>query len=200
MASTETDKRYIRESGLEARIAAIVAPVAESLGYALVRVRVLPENGCTLQIMAEDPNGRFAIEDCEALSHELSPVLDVEDPIDREYHLEVSSPGVDRPLVRPRDFARYVGHDAKVELNAPLEGRKRFRGEITGVGDEHVGIRLPDAPHGADPVNKLPLGMIAEAKLVMSQALLDAAQAEQQDDDTLNSPDVETVEDTSEEN
>ena len=106
-----TEKRYIKETGLEARISAIVEPVANSLGYALVRVKVTQENGCTLQIMAEDENGRFAIDDCERLSKDLSPVLDVEDPIEREYHLEVSSPGIDRPLVRARDFERFVGHE-----------------------------------------------------------------------------------------
>ena len=88
--STSTEKRYIKETGLEQRIAAIVEPVANDLGYALVRVKITQENGTTLQIMAEDANGRFAITDCERLSKDLSPVLDVEDPIDREYHLEVS--------------------------------------------------------------------------------------------------------------
>ncbi|MEO8883069.1 MAG: ribosome maturation factor RimP, partial [Devosia sp.] len=98
MAFDLTEKRYIKETGLETRIAAIVEPVANDLGYALVRIKVTAENGCTLQIMAEDENGRFSINDCERLSKDLSPVLDVEDPIDREYHLEVSSPGIDRPL------------------------------------------------------------------------------------------------------
>jgi ribosome maturation factor RimP len=104
MAFDLTEKRYIKETGLEARIARIVEPVANDLGYALVRVKITPENGCTLQIMAEDEHGRFTIVDCENLSKDLSPVLDVEDPIDREYHLEVSSPGIDRPLVRKRDY------------------------------------------------------------------------------------------------
>src|SRR6185312_13055818 len=90
-----TEKRHIKETGLEARIAAIVEPVANDLGYALVRVKLTQENGATLQIMAEDKDGRFTIADCERLSKDLSPVLDVEDPIDREYHLEVSSPGID---------------------------------------------------------------------------------------------------------
>jgi ribosome maturation factor RimP len=100
-----TERRFIKETGLEQRIAAIAEPVAVGLGYSLVRVKVTNENGCTLQIMAEDGFGRFAITDCERLSKDLSPALDVEDPIDREYHLEVSSPGIDRPLVRARDFA-----------------------------------------------------------------------------------------------
>ncbi|WDR02117.1 ribosome maturation factor RimP [Devosia algicola] len=109
------EKRYIKETGVESRIAAIVEPVANDLGYALVRIKLTQENGCTLQIMAEDANGNFNITDCEKLSKDLSPVLDVEDPIDREYHLEVSSPGIDRPLVRARDFAAFIGFEAKIE-------------------------------------------------------------------------------------
>ena len=193
------EKRYIKETGLEARIAAIVEPVANDLGYALVRVKVTPENGCTLQIMAEDKAGRFSIEDCEKLSKDLSPVLDVEDPIDREYHLEVSSPGIDRPLVRARDFARFVGHEAKVELSEMLDGRRRFRGTIAAVDDESLTITLPDAPIGTDPNHRLPLAMLAEAKLVMTDALINMARESQADDTTLENPDVETVEDTAEE-
>lgn len=194
------EKRYIKETGLEARIAAIVEPVANDLGYALVRVKVTQENGTTLQIMAEDENGRFTIEDCERLSKDLSPVLDVEDPIDREYHLEVSSPGIDRPLVRARDFASYIGHEAKLELGDMIDGRKRFRGTITAVDDDSVTITLPDAPKGTEPNHRLPLAMLAEAKLVMTDALLNMARQEQADDVTLlDDPEIETIEDTASE-
>jgi ribosome maturation factor RimP len=186
------EPRHIKETGLERRVAAIVEPVANYLGYALVRVKITAENGCTLQIMAEDKMGRFSITDCERLSKDLSPVLDVEDPIDREYHLEVSSPGIDRPLVRARDFARFVGHEAKVELADMLEGRKRFRGEIVAADAETVTIRLPDAPANTDPDHKLPLAMLAEAKLVMTDKLLELA-PELQDDPTEDN-DIETVE------
>jgi ribosome maturation factor RimP len=194
MAFDLNEKRYIKESGLEARIARIVEPVANDLGYSLVRVKITPENGTTLQIMAEDANGRFAIEDCERLSKDLSPVLDVEDPIDREYHLEVSSPGIDRPLVRARDYIRFVGHEAKVELADMLEGRRRFRGEIAAADAESVTIKLPDAPEGIDPNHKLPLRLIAEAKLVMTDALLNMAPELQED--PQGDPEIETVEDT----
>lgn len=198
------EKRYIKETGLEARIAAIVEPVANDLGYALVRVKVTQENGCTLQIMAEDKNGRFAIEDCERLSKDLSPVLDVEDPIEREYHLEVSSPGIDRPLVRARDFAAHIGHEAKVELSDMLDGRKRFRGKIAAVDDETVTIALPDVPKDTDPNHRLPLAMLAEAKLVMTDALLNRARDDQAEFPIDDDADIETVElksddDTSEE-
>jgi ribosome maturation factor RimP len=189
-----TEKRYIRETGLEQRIAHIVEPVANDLGYALVRVKVTQDNGCTLQIMAEDAHGRFTIADCERLSKDVSPVLDVEDPIDREYHLEVSSPGIDRPLVRARDYRTYIGHEAKVELADALEGRKRFRGEIAAVTDDTVTIRLPDAPRDSDPDHVLPLVAIAEAKLVMTDKLLNLAQADQEDNPIDADADIETIE------
>ena len=193
------EKRYIKETGLEARISAIVEPVANDLGYALVRVKVTQENGCTLQIMAEDENGRFAITDCEALSKDLSPVLDVEDPIDREYHLEVSSPGIDRPLVRARDFAAYLGHEAKIELSDMINGRKRFRGVIKAVDDEAVTITLPDAPTDTDPDHRLLLANLAEAKLVMTDALMDKARRDQElhpiDDDETETVEIAGTED-----
>jgi ribosome maturation factor RimP len=189
------EKRYIRETGLEQRISRIVEPVANDLGYALVRVKVTQDNGCTLQIMAEDANGRFAINDCERLSKDLSPVLDVEDPIDREYHLEVSSPGIDRPLVRARDYRTYIGHEAKIELaDAVAGGRKRFRGDIVAVTDDTVTIRLPDAPKDTDPDHVLPLGAVAEAKLVMTDKLLNLAQLDQQEHPIDEGDDVETIE------
>ncbi len=187
-------KRYVKETGLETRIARIVEPVAADLGYALVRVRVTPENGCTLQIMAEDANGRFTIADCERLSKELSPILDVEDPIDREYHLEVSSPGIDRPLVRARDFRTYIGHEARVELSDMIEGRRRFRGEIVAADGESVTIRLPDAPSNESADHRLPLHLIGEAKLVMTDALLNRARDDQAEHPIDDDPDIETVE------
>jgi len=189
-----TEKRYIKETGLEQRIARIVEPIANDLGYALVRVKVTQENGCTLQIMAEDADGRFAITDCERLSKDISPALDVEDPIDREYHLEVSSPGIDRPLVRARDYRTYLGHEAKVELGDPLNGRKRFRGLIEGVTDDTVTIRLPDVPKGDDPNHVLPLASVAEAKLVMTDKLMDMAALDQDDNPIDDADDIETVE------
>jgi Uncharacterized protein conserved in bacteria len=193
MAFDLTEKRYIKETGLEARIARIVEPVANGLGFSLVRVKITPENGTTLQIMAEDQNGRFTIMDCEALSKDLSPVLDVEDPIDREYHLEVSSPGIDRPLVRRRDYERFVGHEAKVELADLVNGRKRFRGLIKAVDDEAVTITLPDAPGGTDPDHRLLLANIAEAKLVMTDKLFEMARQEQEQN-PIDDDETETVE------
>jgi ribosome maturation factor RimP len=194
MAFDLNEKRYIKQTGLEARVAAIAEPVANDLGYALVRVKITQENGCTLQIMAEDGNGRFTITDCEAFSKDLSPVLDVEDPIDREYHLEVSSPGIDRPLVRRRDFAAYVGHEAKIELAEPIDGRKRFRGLIKAVDDDAVVVTLPDAQIGTDPDHRLPLAFLAEAKLVMTDALMNRAEAEQAEYPIDADEEIETIE------
>ncbi|MCS6758814.1 MAG: ribosome maturation factor RimP [Candidatus Devosia euplotis] len=188
-----TAKRYIKETGMEARVSAIVEPVANSLGFALVRVRITQENGVTVQIMAEDENGRLTIVNCETLSKDVSPVLDVEDPIDREYHLEVSSPGIDRPLVRQRDFAAHIGHEAKIELSDMLNGRKRFRGLIKVVDDTSVTITLPDAPAGTDPDYQLPLTLLGEAKLVMTDALMEKARLDQESH-PLDDDETETIE------
>src|SRR5690348_17582911 len=128
-ASAATDEpRLITEPGLPARVAAIVEPIVEQLGYRLVRVRVSGAEGCTVQIMAERPDGTMTVEDCEMVSRALSPVLDVADPIDRAYRLEISSPGMDRPLVRRSDFERHAGHLVKIEMDVPHDGRRRFRG------------------------------------------------------------------------
>src|SRR6185436_358880 len=118
------EPRLIVEQGVAARVAAIAAPVLSDLGYRLVRVRVAGTAGITVQIMAERPDGSMTIEDCEAASRALSPVFDVEDPIDREYRLEISSPGIDRPLVRSSDFTRHAGHEAKIEMTIGIDGRK----------------------------------------------------------------------------
>src|SRR5499427_7887458 len=125
-----TEPRLIAETGVAARIAAIVAPVLIDLGFRLVRVRVSGLDGCTVQIMAERADGTMAIEECEAVSRAISPVLDVADPIDRAYRLEISSPGLDRPLVRRSDFERHAGSTIKVEMAVAVEGRRRFRGSL----------------------------------------------------------------------
>jgi len=168
----EHDPRILTETGLAARIAAIVEPVIDDLGYRLVRIKISGQNGLTLQIMAERPDGTMNIEGCEAVSRAVSPVLDVEDPIDRAYHLEVSSPGIDRPLVRRSDFERWSGHEAKVELENPLDGRKRFRGPILAVAGETVTVGIPDAPEGAPDRYDLAFADIGDARLVLTDALI----------------------------
>ncbi|MEP5515732.1 MAG: ribosome maturation factor RimP, partial [Bauldia litoralis] len=142
------EERIVMEQGLDARVAAIVEPVIEDLGYRLVRTKISAANGCTLQIMAERPDGTMTVEDCESISRAVSPALDVDDPINRAYHLEVSSPGIDRPLVRPGDFERWAGHELKVEMAVMQDGRKRFRGLLTGLNGDAAVVRLPDAREG----------------------------------------------------
>ncbi len=158
------EPRLIVEPGRAARVAAIAEPVLLQLGYRLVRVRISGADGCTVQIMAERPDGALAIEDCEAASRALSPVLDLDDPIESTYRLEVSSPGIDRPLVRRSDFDRYAGHVAKIEMTVPLDGRKRFRGALLGTEGECVRLR---AEEPAAEIS-LPIDDIAEARLVLT--------------------------------
>jgi len=167
------EERAIVETGLEARIARIVEPVAIGLGYRLVRVKISAMDGTTLQIMAEKPDGTMSVSDCEALSRDLSPVLDVEDPIDSEYNLEVSSPGIDRPLVRRSDFERWSGHQAKIELDRPADGRRRFKGLLAGLEGDAVKIELePKSKLDEPELVTLPLADIGEARLVLTDALI----------------------------
>src|SRR5713226_1321683 len=141
----DTEPRLIAEQGVAARVAAIVEPVLGGLGYRLVRVKISGLDGCTIQIMAERSDGTMTVHDCETVSRALSPVLDVADPIERAYRLEVSSPGLDRPLVRRSDFERHAGHRLKVELAIAIAGRRRFRGVLLGVEGESARIRREDA-------------------------------------------------------
>src|SRR5690348_3354025 len=171
-AHASTERRLIAETGMAARVAAIAAPVLEELGYRLVRVRVSGTDGCTVQVMAERSDGSMQIEDCEAASRALSPVLDAADPIDRAYRLEISSPGIDRPLVRRSDFERYAGHLVKVEMAAAHRGRKRFRGLLAGVEGDKVRIRRDDAPAGEETDVLLTMEDIGEARLVLTDELI----------------------------
>lgn len=170
-----TEPRLIAESGTAARIAALAEPVLESLGYRLVRVRVSGADGCTVQVMAERPDGSLKIEDCEAASRALSPVLDAADPVDRAYRLEISSPGIDRPLVRRSDFERHAGHVVKVEMAVPVDGRKRFRGMLLGTQGDAARIRGEDAKPDQAAEILLPIDDMAEAKLVLTDALVTEA-------------------------
>src|SRR5437016_10143450 len=139
------EPRLVVEPGVAARVSAVATPVLQGMGYRLVRIRVSGEAGCTVQIMAERPDGTMLIEDCEAASRALSPVLDVADPIERAYRLEVSSPGIDRPLVRRSDFARYAGNVVKIEMATAMDGRRRFRGTLIGAEGDAARVRRDDA-------------------------------------------------------
>src|SRR5579885_1550686 len=141
---SEDEPRLIVEPGLPARAGAIVEPVLRQLGFRLVRVRISGAEGCTVQVMAERPDGSMTVEDCEDVSRALSPVLDVADPIDRAYRLEISSPGIDRPLVRKSDFDRYSGHLVRIEMAMPINGRKRFKGALAGTEGDMARLKRDD--------------------------------------------------------
>lgn len=167
------EERLVVETGLAARVAVIAAPVLEGMGYRLVRARVSGEAGCTVQIMAERLDGTLSIDDCEDISRALSPVLDVADPIDRAYRLEISSPGIDRPLVRRSDFERHAGHVLKIEMAVAQDGRKRFRGAIAGLEGDRLRLRPEERAKDAEPADiLLPLDDIGEARLVLTDALI----------------------------
>jgi ribosome maturation factor RimP len=166
------DDRIIRESGTEARIATIIAPVLRAMQYRLVRVRLTGQNGLTLQIMAEREDGTMTVEDCEEVSRAVSPALDVDDPIDKAYHLEVSSPGIDRPLVRKSDFAAWKGHLVKVDTSILVADRKRFRGRIEEADEDGILIARDQPGYGDEPTVRVPFEAIAEARLILTDDLI----------------------------
>jgi ribosome maturation factor RimP len=166
------EPRLIAETGVAARVAAIVERSIAPLGFRLVRVRVTGTNGMTVQIMAERPDGTMTVDDCEAVSRTVSPALDVDDPIGRAYHLEVSSPGIDRPLVRASDFERWAGHEAKIEMTLMVAGRRRFRGVLLGSDGTRAKLRRTDAQPGEATDVELRLTDMSEAHLVLTDALI----------------------------
>ncbi|MEQ8308241.1 MAG: ribosome maturation factor RimP [Hoeflea sp.] len=166
------EPRLVTETGVDARIAEIVEPVLASIHMRLVRVRLSGQNGLTLQIMAERGDGSMTVEDCEAASRAISPVLDVEDPVEKAYHLEMSSPGIDRPLVRKSDFLRWEGHLARCDASVLINGRKRFRGFIRDVTDEGFTVERDQPVYGEENRATIPFSALAEAKLVLTDELI----------------------------
>ena len=156
---------------VEARIADLASPVAEEMGFELVRVRLTGSKEKTVQVMAERPDGAFSIDDCATLSRALSALFDVEDPVEGAYRLEVSSPGIDRPLTRLKDFERWAGFEAKLELDRMVEGRKRFRGRLVGLEDENIEIDL----EGEEDTALIPFAWVASAKLMLTDDLVEAS-------------------------
>jgi len=167
-----TEDRLIAETGIDARIAGVVGPVADDLGFRLVRVRMINNNGPVMQVMAERGDGTMSVTDCEALSRALSPVLDIEDPVSTAYALEVSSPGIDRPLVRRSDFETWAGHVAKLETAYLVNGRKRWRGTLIKVENGDVTIRRDNAAAGEEKNCVIPLEALADARLVLTDDLI----------------------------
>ncbi|MGI2033026.1 ribosome maturation factor RimP [Rhizobium panacihumi] len=196
MQPTELEPRLIVETGLDLRIAEIIEPTLIGMGFRLVRVRMMNQNGMTLQIMAEREDGTMDVEGCEAVSTAISPVLDVEDPIDREYHLEVSSPGIDRPMVRKSDFARWTGHLVKIETSILIDTKKRFRGKIGETNEDGFVLERDQVAYGEEPRVTIPFSALAEGKLILTDDLIrDALKADKLAKQAANQNDDEDEQD-----
>lgn len=179
LAADANEARIITETGIDRRIAEIIEPVLVAMDFRLVRVRLMNQNGVTLQVMAERQDGTMTVQDCEAVSMAISPVLDVEEPVDKAYNLEVSSPGIDRPMVRKSDFERWQGHIVKFETSILVENRKRFRGKIVKVDENGFTIERDQIAYGEEPTVEIPFNTLADAKLILTDDLIrDALRAD----------------------
>ena len=167
-----SEERFIRETGAAAAIAELAEPVLESLGFRLVLARILSGQGTIVEIMAERPDGSMTIDDCRTVSLALSPVLDVHDPLPGSYRLQISSPGIDRPLVRPSDFEQWSGFEARVELKELIDGRRRFRGTLEGFADGELRIEVDLGKDQGIKLIGLPIALVGEAKLVLTDDLV----------------------------
>lgn len=156
----------IAKAAIDRRMAEIITPVIEDLGYELVRVRLMSGKSTTLQIMADKPGGGIEVDDCAEISNAVSAVLDVEDPILDAYTLEVSSPGIDRPLTRLKDFETYEGYEAKLETAELIDGRRRFKGVLAGVDGDEVLVNIDEGTIG------LKFDWLSDAKLVLTDELI----------------------------
>lgn len=164
-------ERFLRETGLAAAVAELAEPVLVDLGFRLVRVQIQGREGKIVQIMAERADGSMTVNDCELISRQLSPLLDVHDVVSGSYRLEISSPGIDRPLVRPSDFEDWADYEAKIELSEPVEGRKRFRGRLEGFEDGEVRIEV-DLPDLGPTIIGFQVTLVSDAKLVLTDELV----------------------------
>lgn len=180
VSATDLQKRFYRENGLAARIAALAEPVAAELGYRLVRVKISGQAGSTLQIMVDHPERAITVDDCALVSRRIAPLLDANDPMPGAFHLEVSSPGIDRPLVRPSDFADWAGFEAKIEMKELIDDRRRFRGIIEGFEDGEARLLVELKDFDEPQSIGLPVDLIADAKLVLTDELLKAAKEAQE--------------------
>ena len=178
----------IAKSAIDRRMAEIITPVIEDMGYELVRVRLMGGKSATLQIMAEKPDGGIEVDDCADISNAVSAVLDVEDPITDAYTLEVSSPGIDRPLTRLKDFEEFEGYEAKIETHELIEGRKRFKGVLAGVEGGEVLINLDEGTVG------LQFDWLADAKLVLTDELIRDMLKARKDAGVLNEEQFDDIE------
>ncbi|EJF78082.1 ribosome maturation factor rimP [Bartonella birtlesii LL-WM9] len=166
------EPRLFEEDGIEARVGILVAPLLKPLGFRLVRVKLLGLNGLTLQIMVERADGSMTVEDCETVSRTVSPLLDVQNVIERKYHLEISSPGIDRPLVRKSDFFQWQGHLAKIETKITIDGRRKFRGTLTNITQDGFTLNTDKAAYGEAMYLSIPFCDIINAHLVLTDELI----------------------------
>ncbi len=187
----------IAKAAIDRRLAEIITPVIEDLGFELVRVRLMSGKQTTLQIMVDRPGGGIEVDDCAEVSNAVSATLDVEDPILDAYALEVSSPGIDRPLTRLKDFATFEGYEAKIETTELIDGRRRFKGELAGVEDDEVLINIPEGTIG------LQFEWLSDAKLVLTDDLIKEMLRQRKAAGALNEDhfdEIETEESTQEDN
>lgn len=177
----------IAKAAIDRRMAEIITPVLEDMGYELVRLRLMAGETATLQIMADKPEGGIEVDDCAQISNAISAVLDVEDPITEAYHLEVSSPGIDRPLTRLKDFEAFEGYEAKLETAELIDGRKRFKGVLAGVEGDEVLINVVEGTLG------LKFDWLADAKLVLTDDLIRDMLKARKDAGTLNESNFDEI-------
>jgi ribosome maturation factor RimP len=176
-AAEAPTERFQRETGAAAGIAALVEPVLEDMGFRLVRVVMSKRDGATIQIMVDKAGGTIVVQDCADISRRLSPLFDAHDPIKDRYYLEVSSPGIDRILVRASDFEDWAGYEVKVELKELIDGRKRFRGILEGYVDGEMRLEVKLDENGEPQTIGLPVELIHDAKLVLTEELIRASLA-----------------------
>ncbi len=170
----------IAKAAIDRRMAEIITPVIEDMGYELVRLRLMGGEVATLQVMADKPEGGIEVDDCAQISTAISAMLDVEDPIVEAYNLEVSSPGIDRPLTRLKDFEAFEGYEAKLETAELIDGRKRFKGMLAGVEGDEVLINIDEGTIG------LKFDWLTEAKLVLTDELIKDMLKARKDAGSLN--------------
>jgi ribosome maturation factor RimP len=170
-------ERFLRETGPAAAMAELIEPVLQDMGYRLVRVVMSRRDGATIQIMADKAGGAINVDDCATISRRLSPLLDAHDPMEGRYYLEVSSPGIDRILVRPSDFEDWAGYEAKVELKELIDGRRRFRGILEGYEDGEMRLQVQFDEKSEPQTIGLPVDLIDDAKLVLTDELIRASLA-----------------------
>jgi ribosome maturation factor RimP len=174
---TVPTERFLREAGPAAELAALVEPVLEDMGFRLVRIAMSKRDGGTIQIMADKAGGSINVDDCAQISRRISPLLDAHDPIEGRYYLEVSTPGIDRILVRPSDFEDWASYEVKVEVKELIDGRRRFRGILEGYADGEMRLEVKLDEQSEPQVIGIPVELISDAKLVLTDELIRASLA-----------------------